>query len=76
MNRMCARRGHNNTRHLQLRQYRARPPIAGVRCCDWITAQLSSLNGNLAVQLLLTPVIALGLAAPGSYLVFKIWKEG
>ena len=50
--------------------------IAGVRCCNWITAQLSSLNGNLAVQLLLTPVIALGLAAPGSYLVFKIWKEG
>ena len=50
--------------------------IAGVRCCDWITAQLSSLNGNLAVQLLLTPVIALGLAAPGRSLVFKIWKEG
>ena len=48
--------------------------IAGTRACNWLTSQLSDLN--TAVQFLLLPLIALVIAVPGSFLVFKIWKKG
>ena len=48
--------------------------IAGIRACNWLTSQLSDLT--TVVQFLLLPLIALVIAAPGSYLVFKIWKKG
>ena len=48
--------------------------IAGIRACNWLTSQLRDLTP--AVQFLLLPLIALVIAAPGSFLVFKIWKKG
>lgn len=48
--------------------------IAGTRACNRLTSQLSDLN--TAVQFLLLPLIALLIAVPGSFLVFKIWKKG
>lgn len=48
--------------------------IAGIRACNWLTSQLGDLNTWM--QFLMLPFIALAVAAPGSFLVFKIWKEG
>ena len=48
--------------------------IAGIRACNWLTSQLGDLN--TWIQFLMLPFIALAVAAPGSFLVFKIWKEG
>ena len=48
--------------------------IAGIRACNWVTSQISGLN--TVMQFLTLPFIALALAAPGSFLVFKIWKRG
>ena len=48
--------------------------IVGIRACNWLTAQLGDLNTVLQVFIL--PFIALAIAAPGSFLVFKMWKIG
>ena len=48
--------------------------IAGIRACNWLTSQLGDLN--TWVQFLMLPLIALAIAAPGSFLVFKMWKKG
>ena len=48
--------------------------IAGIRACNWVTSQISELNTMM--QFLTLPFISLALAAPGSFLVFKIWKRG
>ena len=48
--------------------------IVGIRACNWLTSQLGDLN--ILVQLLMLPFIALLIAAPGSFLVFKFWKKG
>ena len=48
--------------------------IAGIRACNWLTSQLSDLN--TVVQFVLLPLIALVIAVPGSFLVFKLWKKG
>ena len=48
--------------------------IAGTRACNWLTSQLSYLT--TVAQFLLLPLIALVIVAPGSFLVFKIWKKG
>ena len=48
--------------------------IAGTRVCNWLTSQVSDLT--MVEQFLLLPLIALVIAAPGSFLVFKIWKKG
>ena len=48
--------------------------IAGTLACNWLTSQLSDLD--TVVQFLLLPLIALVIAVPGSFLIFKIWKKG
>ena len=48
--------------------------IAGIRACNWLTSQLGGLN--LVAQFLMLPLIALLIAAPGSFLVFQMWKKG
>ena len=48
--------------------------IAGIRACNWLTGQLGDLN--TVVQVFILPFIALAIAAPGSFLVFKMWKKG
>ena len=48
--------------------------IAGIRACNWLTEQLGDLN--IVVQVFILPFIALAIAAPGSFLVFKMWKKG
>ena len=48
--------------------------IAGTRACNWLTSQLSDLS--TVAEFLLLPLIALVIATPGSFLVFKIWKKG
>ncbi|MDB4623079.1 hypothetical protein OAE36_00260 [bacterium] len=48
--------------------------IAGIRACNWLTSQLGDLN--VVAQLLMLPFIALLIAAPGSFLVFKLWEKG
>ena len=48
--------------------------IVGIRACNWLTSQLDDLN--IWVQFLMLPLIALAIAAPGSFLVFKMWKKG
>ena len=47
---------------------------AGIRACNWLTGQLGDLN--TVVQVFILPFIALAIAAPGSFLVFKMWKKG
>ena len=42
--------------------------------CNWLTSELSDLTA--VAQFLLLPLIALVIAAPGSFLVFKICKKG
>ena len=48
--------------------------IAGIRACNWLTVQLGDLN--TVVQVFILPFISLAIAAPGSFLVFKMWKKG
>ena len=48
--------------------------IAGIRACNWLTGRLGDLN--TVVQVFILPFIALAIAAPGSFLVFKMWKKG
>ena len=48
--------------------------IAGIRACNWLTDQLGDLN--IVVQVFILPFIALVIAAPGSLLVYKMWKKG
>ena len=48
--------------------------IAGIRACNWLIGQLADLN--IVVQVFIWPLIALAIAAPGSFLVFKMWKKG
>lgn len=48
--------------------------IAAIRACNWVTSQLSDLNTGM--QFLTLPFIAIAIAAPGSFLVFMIWKKG
>ena len=48
--------------------------IAGIRACNWLTGQFGDLN--TVAQLFILPFIALAIAAPGSFLVFKMWKKG
>lgn len=48
--------------------------IAGIRVCNWLTGHLGDLN--TVVQVFVLPFIALAIAAPGSFLVFKMWKKG
>ena len=48
--------------------------IAGIRACNLLTGQLGDLN--TVVQVFILPFIALAIAAPGSFLVFKMWKKG
>ena len=48
--------------------------IAGIRACNWLTIQLGDLH--TVFQVLILPFIALAIAAPGIFLVFKMWKKG
>ena len=48
--------------------------IAGIRACNWLTSQLGEINTWM--QFLMLPFIALAIAVPGSFLVFKMWKKG
>ena len=48
--------------------------IVGIRACNWLTSLLGDLN--VVAQFLILPFIALLIAAPGSFLVFKLWKKG
>ena len=47
--------------------------IAGTRACNWLTSQLS--NPTTLVQFWMLPLIAFVIAAPGSFLIFKMWKN-
>ena len=53
--------------------------IAGVRLSRWVTASVyvvptGSAMHNL-LMVLVPPFIALAIAAPGGYLVYRIWKD-
>ena len=48
--------------------------IVGIRACNWLTSLLGDLN--VVAQFLMLPFIALLIAAPGSFLVFRLWGKG
>jgi len=54
--------------------------VAGVRLMQWLATFIyvtpsGSIIHNI-FMVIVTPIIALAVSAPGGYLIYKIWKDG